>query len=168
MVDHSSLAIFPNSLQFRSRSAGPENNPKDKVFVGYLFGQPRDIHFSLYTHICHAFLVADGEGKVQPSRTVPSHELTEQGPPGGCQGAGIAGRLGLGQAIRVDCLEAGSGRSLREISAWRSSTKTTTTGSTSTGSIPTPRKRSSDSSGSRGGFARSSTRSARRKDGRCS
>ena len=32
------------------------------MFVGYLFGQPRNINFRLYTHLCHAFLVADGEG----------------------------------------------------------------------------------------------------------
>ena len=56
----------------------PRQKPKDKVFVGYLFGQPRNIHFPLYTHICHAFLVADGEGKVQPGRTVPSRELTSK------------------------------------------------------------------------------------------
>jgi chitinase len=59
----------------QSWSAPPEKN-KDKVFVGYLFGQPRDIHFALYTHICHAFLVADGEGKVQAGRSVPSRDLT--------------------------------------------------------------------------------------------
>src|SRR5271170_7120296 len=58
--------------------AAPGDKPKDKVFVGYLFGQPRDIHFPLYTHICHAFLVADGEGKVQPGRNVPSRELTSR------------------------------------------------------------------------------------------
>jgi chitinase len=58
--------------------AAPPDKPKDKVFVGYLFGQPRDIHFSLYTHICHAFLVADAEGKVRTGRNVPSRELTSK------------------------------------------------------------------------------------------
>jgi chitinase len=58
--------------------AGPEEKPRDKVFVGYLFGEPHNIRFSLYTHICHAFLVADGEGKIQPSRTVPDSKLTRQ------------------------------------------------------------------------------------------
>jgi chitinase len=46
------------------------------VFVGYLFGQPRDIHFKLYTHLCHAFLVADAEGAVRSGRNVPSRDLT--------------------------------------------------------------------------------------------
>jgi chitinase len=46
------------------------------VFVGYVFGEPRDINFRLYTHLCHAFLVADSEGNVRQRRNVPSRELT--------------------------------------------------------------------------------------------
>ena len=30
------------------------------VCVGYVFGPHRDLDFKLYTHLCHAFLVADG------------------------------------------------------------------------------------------------------------
>jgi chitinase len=56
--------------------AAPGDKATDKVFVGYLFGEPRNINFRLYTHICHAFLVADGDGNVQTARTVPSRELT--------------------------------------------------------------------------------------------
>jgi chitinase len=56
-------------------AAGPGTGA-EKVFVGYLFGPPRDIDFKLYTHICHAFLTADGEGHVQTRPTVPSRELT--------------------------------------------------------------------------------------------
>lgn len=59
-------------------AAGPafagEKAP-DKVFVGYLYGPPREIHFKLYTHLCHAFVTADGEGNVEKSRNVPSGEL---------------------------------------------------------------------------------------------
>ena len=73
-----SLAILVGFTAFRTAWAAPGDQPKEKVFVGYLFGQPRDIHFSMYTHICHAFLVADGDGKVRPSRTVPSRELTSK------------------------------------------------------------------------------------------
>jgi chitinase len=54
----------------------PESKDAGKVFVGYLFGQPRPINFRLYTHLCHAFLVADGEGNVRKGRNVPSRELT--------------------------------------------------------------------------------------------
>jgi chitinase len=57
-------------------AAAPPADPTDKVFVGYLFGPPRAINFRLYTHIFHAFLVADGDGNVQKRGTVPSRELT--------------------------------------------------------------------------------------------
>jgi chitinase len=72
------LAILAGFTVSDIARAAPGDKPKDKVFVGYLFGQPRDIHFSLYTHICHAFLVADGEGKVQSGRNVPNRELTSK------------------------------------------------------------------------------------------
>lgn len=53
-----------------------EEKGTDKVFVGYLFGQPRNINFRLYTHLCHAFLVADESGTVRTGRNVPNRELT--------------------------------------------------------------------------------------------
>src|SRR5262245_60155949 len=58
--------------------AAPPKRETGKVFVGYLFGQPRNINFRLYTHLCHAFLVADGEGRIQKRGTVPSRELTDE------------------------------------------------------------------------------------------
>jgi chitinase len=57
-------------------NAAPGEKTENKVFVGYLFGPPRDIKFQLYTHICHAFLVADADGQVRTGRNVPSRELT--------------------------------------------------------------------------------------------
>ena len=59
-------------------SAAPPDVEKDtsKVFVGYLFGPPRNLNFKLYTHLCHAFLVADGDGRIRESRNVPNRELT--------------------------------------------------------------------------------------------
>jgi chitinase len=71
-------------------AGGPAKEP-DKVFVGYLFGQPRNIHFGLYTHLCHAFLTADGEGKVQSGRNVPNREITGQ-----AHKAGVKMLLSLG------------------------------------------------------------------------
>jgi chitinase len=56
--------------------AGPEEGRPAKVFVGYLYGPPRGINFRLYTHLCHAFIVADGDGNLQEARNVPSRELT--------------------------------------------------------------------------------------------
>src|SRR5262249_24773015 len=54
----------------------PPGKDRAKVFVGYLFGNPRHINFKLYTHLCHAFLVADEKGNVRASRNVPSRDLT--------------------------------------------------------------------------------------------
>jgi chitinase len=54
------------------------DKPPDKVFVGYLYGPPRDLNFKLYTHLCHAFVTADGEGNVEKrSRNVPSRALAD-------------------------------------------------------------------------------------------
>ena len=72
-----------------SAAAGPGGT--DKVFVGYLYGQPRDINFGLYTHLCHAFLTADGDGVVEKARNVPSRELT-----GEAHKAGVKVLLSLG------------------------------------------------------------------------
>lgn len=63
----------------------------DKVFVGYLYGPPRDINYPLYTHICHAFVVADGDGKIRPGRNVPSRTVT-----GDAHKAGVQVLLSLG------------------------------------------------------------------------
>ncbi len=65
-------------LSVNGSHAGPGEKASDKVFVGYLYERPRKINFSLYTHLCHAFLVADGTGKVQPSQGVPSRDLTSE------------------------------------------------------------------------------------------
>jgi chitinase len=48
------------------------------VFVGYLFRQPAKINYRLYTHLCHAFLVANEDGKIRSSRGVPSRPLTQE------------------------------------------------------------------------------------------
>lgn len=47
----------------------------EKVFVGYVFGAPSDIDFRLYTHLCHAFVTADGDGRLNPNRNVPDPKL---------------------------------------------------------------------------------------------
>jgi chitinase len=82
------LAILAAS---RPAPASSEVEAKDNVFVGYVFGQPRNINFRLYTHLCHAFLTADGDGNIKKSRTVPSRELT-----GEAHEAGVKVLLSLG------------------------------------------------------------------------
>ena len=69
------LATAIISSLWGSGTTFADEKAKDKVFVGYVFGQPRNINFRLYTHLCHAFLVADGDGKVRESRSVPNREL---------------------------------------------------------------------------------------------
>ena len=45
------------------------------MFVGYVYRQPKKINFNLYTHLCHAFLVADEDGMIRPSQGCPSRQL---------------------------------------------------------------------------------------------
>src|SRR4051812_39038189 len=67
---------FLAGLWLTQPSHAADEKPREKVFVGYLFGPPRNVNFKLYTHLCHAFLVADGDGKVRESRNVPNRDLT--------------------------------------------------------------------------------------------
>jgi chitinase len=70
------LAMLVVALSVTGLSvADPDEKASDKVFVGYLYGQPRNINFRLYTHLCHAFVTADGDGNVQKGRNVPNKEL---------------------------------------------------------------------------------------------
>src|SRR5262249_55268780 len=72
------VAILLFSPLYVRAFAVSEGKGSDKVFVGYLFRQPRKINYSLYTHLCHAFLVADADGNVTTNRGVPSRTLTEE------------------------------------------------------------------------------------------
>ncbi len=55
--------------------ADPPGRDTSKVFVGYVYGQPRKINFGLYTHLNHAFVTADEEGKIRPNKSCPSGKL---------------------------------------------------------------------------------------------
>jgi chitinase len=61
-------------------SAQPEADSADtgKVFVGYVYRVPQKINFGLYTHLCHAFIVADEHGTIRQDRRCPSRELVAQ------------------------------------------------------------------------------------------
>lgn len=72
-------AVVPTILATSGvASADPGAGPREKVFVGYLYGSPARIDFRLYTHICHAFVVADEAGNVQPRRGVPDADLARR------------------------------------------------------------------------------------------
>ncbi len=49
-----------------------------RFFLGYLSGHPDHINYTLFTHICHAFVVADEEGRIVPRTSVPSRKLTRE------------------------------------------------------------------------------------------
>ncbi len=85
LIDDRNLAV---STQHEEKTA-----KKDlaKVFVGYLYGNPRHINFKLYTHLCHAFIVADEQGNVRKGRNVPDRGLTAK-----AHQAGVKVLLSLG------------------------------------------------------------------------
>ena len=57
---------------------GAPRNGTGKVFVGYVYGMPNDINYSMYTHLCHAFVDADKDGTLLPGEGVPNRELTSE------------------------------------------------------------------------------------------
>jgi chitinase len=79
------------ALILTSRPTLADDKPGDRVFVGYLFGQPRNINFKLYTHLCHAFLTANADGSLNKERGVPNPDLTA-----GAHKAGVKVLLSLG------------------------------------------------------------------------
>jgi chitinase len=58
--------------------ASPAENGSGAVFLGYVYGVPKDINYSLYTHLCHAFVVANKDGTLLPAEGVPSRKLTDE------------------------------------------------------------------------------------------
>ncbi|QDV35607.1 glycoside hydrolase family 18 protein [Tautonia plasticadhaerens] len=61
-----------------SSIAQPADEDMDKVFVGYLYGRPEGLDLGLYTHLCHAFVTADEQGRIRPSRGVPNADLARR------------------------------------------------------------------------------------------
>jgi chitinase len=62
-----------------------QSKENQKVFVGYVFRQPRTINYRLYTHLCHAFVVANADGTIRPNRSCPSRQLVMDAHQGGVQ-----------------------------------------------------------------------------------
>src|SRR5262245_37367330 len=70
------ILIVVFAIRTPCKSAGDETKPRDdKVFIGYVFRRPEKINFSLYTHLCHAFLVPNDDGTIRPNRSCPNREL---------------------------------------------------------------------------------------------
>lgn len=72
------LSIVLTLALARSAPARAEEPARPKVFVGYLYGSPKAVDYKLYTHLCHAFVTAGPDGKLNPNRSVPDRELTAQ------------------------------------------------------------------------------------------
>jgi chitinase len=68
-------AVVIGCFPARESLADDAKLPDGNVFVGYVFRRPEKINFSLYTHLCHAFIVADEDGTIRPNRSCPSREL---------------------------------------------------------------------------------------------
>jgi chitinase len=56
--------------------AQPSDAPPERVLLGYVYGMPAKINYGLYTHLCHAFVVAEKDGSLIPQPKVPNAELT--------------------------------------------------------------------------------------------
>ena len=74
-----------------SPGARAADGDSDKVFVGYLYGRTDGLDFELYTHLFHAFVTADEQGRIRPSRGVPDPDLARR-----AHEAGVAMVLSLG------------------------------------------------------------------------
>lgn len=62
-----------------ARTSLPAAAPTEPVFLGYLPAGAVDvpaIDFSLYTHLCHAFILSDNEGNLLDTPGIPDRELT--------------------------------------------------------------------------------------------
>lgn len=78
---------------------GAKNPPR--VFVGYVFGSTRGIDYKLYTHLAHAFITADADGKLNPARSVPSRDLTAEAHRHGVQVLASLGGWGWDEQFRA-------------------------------------------------------------------
>jgi chitinase len=59
--------------------------------LGYISGRIEGINYGLYTHLCHAFVTAEKDGRLEPDRRVPDRELTTR-----AHAAGVQVLLSLG------------------------------------------------------------------------
>ena len=68
-----------------------DSKDDEKIFLGYVAGKPKNIDFSLYTHLCHAFVVANKDGTLISRDNVPDRKLVRD-----AHGAGVRVLISLG------------------------------------------------------------------------
>ena len=77
-----SLVSFASSRGLSNEPAPQDASSHDvagkRFFLGYLSGGPDRVNYALFTHICHAFVVADEEGRIVARTSVPSRKLTTE------------------------------------------------------------------------------------------
>ncbi len=78
-------AVLICRLLSTTAQADPGEKLPGKVFLGYVSGSSRGINYKLYTHLAHAFVTADAEGKIRANPNVPSRELTTEAHKAGVQ-----------------------------------------------------------------------------------
>jgi chitinase len=71
------MAEEPLKASGASAKQAADAGNSQSVFVGYIYQLPKKIDFRLYTHLCHAFVTADADGKIRPSKTCPSRQLVD-------------------------------------------------------------------------------------------
>ena len=69
------LFLTAAACEIGKPAALAQDKSPERVFVGYVYRQPKKIDFELYTHLCHAFVVADENGKIRPSKSCPNRQL---------------------------------------------------------------------------------------------
>jgi len=75
------MILFVLGIAFgaeRAAFAAEDTEPVEPVFVGYLYGQPEGLDFGLYTHLFHAFIVAEADGTIRPTKGVPDADLARR------------------------------------------------------------------------------------------
>lgn len=68
------LTIFLFAI-FAGQTLVARAEESEKVLLGYVYGMPDKINYELYTHLCHAFVVAEKNGELIPQKNVPNRQL---------------------------------------------------------------------------------------------
>ena len=70
--------LLLGALPLEPMSAQQTPPTASDVFVGYVNGSAERVNYALYTHLCHAFVVADADGSLRPNKEVPSPRFAQE------------------------------------------------------------------------------------------
>ena len=77
-IANSATLAQDGTTENESPLAAKDDSAGTGFFLGYLSGRPDSINYKLFTHICHAFVVADEDGRIVARASVPSKKLTTE------------------------------------------------------------------------------------------